>query len=299
MVKNLDPTKNFVVVEVSTGYDNDDTSIVLAAGEGAKLPAPATDGAFNLVYWNETDYAKPSLDPNKEIVRVTARSTDTLTVTRGQEGTSGANHNTGGKTYKMLLGYTKKTQDDIELGFYKRVICEIITFGTEGTEPTGGKHDSGTTPAAPTDGGSVSTNIPYIEMAASDQFVAKATLPANYVAGTPLFLRIVFSATVASGSCSATLDGTSVVLDVSGNVVSANMATHENNASVALTVSAANTNKILVDSAFEVTNSAGTFDDESDTDVVAAPGDVICTTVKRTDSDTEPLRIYSVEVVWS
>lgn len=109
----LDAVKNFAKVKVSTGYDADDTSIVLETGEGAKLPAPATDGAFNLVWWNYTDYRDPSDDPNKEIIRVTARSTDTLTVTRAQEGTSGSTKNTGGKTYMMALTPTKKLVDDI------------------------------------------------------------------------------------------------------------------------------------------------------------------------------------------
>jgi hypothetical protein len=112
----MDPVLNFAKVTVSTGYDNDDVTIVLASGHGAKLPAPATDGAFNLVWWNSTDYTDPSDDPNVEIVRCTARTTDTLTVTRGQEGTSGSNKNTGDKVYKMILTPTKKTIDDIATG---------------------------------------------------------------------------------------------------------------------------------------------------------------------------------------
>lgn len=109
----LDPTKNFCEVTVSTGYDASALSVVLTEGHGASLPAPSTDGAFNLVYWNATDYNMPSLDPNKEIVRVTARTTDTLTITRGQEGTSAANHNTANKTYKMTLALTAKMFTDI------------------------------------------------------------------------------------------------------------------------------------------------------------------------------------------
>lgn len=110
----LDPVKNFAIVTVSTGYDASATSIALTSGHGAKLPAPSTDGAFNLVWWNSTDYSDPSDDPNVEIVRVTGRSTDTLTVTRAQEGTSGSTKNTGGKTYKMILAVTKKFRDDVE-----------------------------------------------------------------------------------------------------------------------------------------------------------------------------------------
>lgn len=111
---SLDAVKNFAKVTVSTGYDASATSIVLTTGHGAKLPAPATDGAFNVVWWNSTDYSDPSDDPNVEIVRVTARSTDTLTVTRAQESTSATTKNTGSKTYKMILGATAKMITDIQ-----------------------------------------------------------------------------------------------------------------------------------------------------------------------------------------
>ena len=115
----LDPVLNFAKVEVSTGYNASATSIALASGDGAKLPQPSTDGEFNLVWWNWTDYRDPSDDPNREIVRVTARSTDTLTVTRGQESTSATTKNEAGKTYKMMLALTKKTIDDIDGAIFK------------------------------------------------------------------------------------------------------------------------------------------------------------------------------------
>ena len=110
----LDPVKNFARLTVSTGYNASDTSIVLSSGHGAKLPAPATAGAFNLTWWNSTDYANPSDDPNVEIVRCTARSTDTLTVTRGQESIVASTKNTADKVYSMVLSITKKMIDDID-----------------------------------------------------------------------------------------------------------------------------------------------------------------------------------------
>jgi len=113
----LDPVKNFAKVTVSTGYDSTAISITLNSGDGNKLPDPATDGAFNLVWWNATDYPDPSDDPSVEIVRVTAKSGDTLTITRGQEGTSAVDHNTSGKTYKMVLAITEKMMSDINSTF--------------------------------------------------------------------------------------------------------------------------------------------------------------------------------------
>lgn len=110
----LDPVKNNVNVTVSTTYDAVATSIVLSGGEGAKLPDPSTDGEFNLVWYDSTVYPDPNDDPNVEIVRVTAVSTDTLTVTRNQESSGASTKNTGGSTYKMGLFPTKKLVDDID-----------------------------------------------------------------------------------------------------------------------------------------------------------------------------------------
>ena len=101
----FDNFKNFARVTVSTGYDATAVSVVLVTGQGAKLPA----APFNVTWWNYTDYTDPTDDPNVEIVRVTAVATDTLTITRAQENTSAATHNTGGKTYRMVATGSAKT----------------------------------------------------------------------------------------------------------------------------------------------------------------------------------------------
>jgi hypothetical protein len=103
----MDLFKNFAVVTVNTTYGSADTSIVLSAGHGATLPSTP----FNVVWWDSDTYSNPEDDPNKEIVRVKAVSTDTLTVERGQEGTSASTKNTAGKTYKMRAGLTARTQN--------------------------------------------------------------------------------------------------------------------------------------------------------------------------------------------
>jgi hypothetical protein len=110
---SFDPVKNFIKIAIPTGYTSGITSVVLSAGDGAKLPQPSIDGAFNLVWYNSTDYSDPSDDPNVEIIRCTARVDDTLTITRGQEGTIDVNHNSIGKIYKFILSFTKKNYDDI------------------------------------------------------------------------------------------------------------------------------------------------------------------------------------------
>jgi hypothetical protein len=109
-----DPVRNFCKVIVNGLYNDTATTIQLALGEGNKLPDPSTEGQYNLVWWNATDYSDPSDDPYKEIVRVTAKSGDQITILRGQEGTTAQNHNLPGKTYKMMLTLTKKTYEDLQ-----------------------------------------------------------------------------------------------------------------------------------------------------------------------------------------
>lgn len=96
--------ENFAKVTVSTTYDAVATSIVLTAGHGSRLPSTFP---YPLVWWDATTYADPADDPNKEIVTVTNRVTDTLTVTRGAESSGASTKNTASKTYKMVQTMTK------------------------------------------------------------------------------------------------------------------------------------------------------------------------------------------------
>lgn len=84
------------------------TSLVVATGEGTRFPDPATVGAYNCTVWPA--YTIPTPD-NAEIVRVTAKSTDTLTITRTQESTSARSIIVGDQ---ITMTITKKVVDDIE-----------------------------------------------------------------------------------------------------------------------------------------------------------------------------------------
>lgn len=111
---SLDPIVNFGKVTTSTGYDSIAMDVMLNSGDGDKLPDPALSGAYNLVWFNNTDYTDPSDDPFVEIVRVTSRTNDMLTISRGQENTSPSNKNISGRIYRMLLTPTKRLIDDIQ-----------------------------------------------------------------------------------------------------------------------------------------------------------------------------------------
>ncbi len=136
----LDPVLNFAKVDVDGGFAAAATAITLIAGEGAKLPQPTTDGEFNLTWWDESVFSDPSDDPNVEIVRVTARATDALTVVRAQEGTADTSKNTGGSTYKMVLSPTKKKVDDIE----ESVGIQLVPQTTHGFSVGDALRSSGT-----------------------------------------------------------------------------------------------------------------------------------------------------------
>lgn len=106
----IDPVVNFGKALVSTGYDAAATTVILNVGHGQRFPS---SGAFNLVWWNSTDYSDPADDPNVEIVRVTNRASDTLTITRGQENTLASTKDEDGKVYTMILAMTAKMIADL------------------------------------------------------------------------------------------------------------------------------------------------------------------------------------------
>ena len=72
---------------LASGINNSVTTIALATGEGARFPSLSTDDYF---YGTLIDTSN-----NLEIVKVTARSNDSLTVVRAQDNTSARAFSTG------------------------------------------------------------------------------------------------------------------------------------------------------------------------------------------------------------
>jgi hypothetical protein len=75
----------------SIQFDAGTTSIVVAAGTGSKFPSPTGGDFFMLTL------TQPGAESSWEIVKCTARSTDTLTVVRAQEGTTTVSWPVGSK----------------------------------------------------------------------------------------------------------------------------------------------------------------------------------------------------------
>src|SRR6187549_2812173 len=123
------PVENFALVTVSTGYTAGATSVALQTGDGSRLPATTGGYTYPLTWWNATDYAHPADDPNREIVLVTALSSDTLTVTRAQEGTSASSKNTAAKTYRMSLGLTKAMLGSLRVPTNMALGVQLQTHG--------------------------------------------------------------------------------------------------------------------------------------------------------------------------
>jgi hypothetical protein len=190
----LDNAKNFAKATVSTGYDASATSIVLTTGHGAKFPTVP----FNVVWWNSTDYPDPADDPNVEIVRVTARSSDTLTVTRAQESTSASTKNTAAKTYKMIAGLTAKA--------INTDITPAVTSGFSAYMSSNASNVSGTTLAFNTE----HFDVGGVFDTATNTFTAPAD--GKYL----VTFHVEFSSVVAGGSAivSVRLNGTTDIIEV-------------------------------------------------------------------------------------
>ena len=85
---------------LASGITAGATSMSVAVGHGGRFPAPGN--GFYVTIWDASLYPDPRQDAAMEIVLVTARSGDNLTVTRGQNGTSAAAH-AAGQAVKLLL----------------------------------------------------------------------------------------------------------------------------------------------------------------------------------------------------
>jgi hypothetical protein len=88
-----------VETTLASGISNSATSMTVATGTGAALLGGVTLASGNI------DTFSVAIDPdtqNEEIVFITANSSDTFTIVRGQSGTSAISH-TGGATVKHVL----------------------------------------------------------------------------------------------------------------------------------------------------------------------------------------------------
>lgn len=125
----FDAHKNFAYSTVLTAPSpaSSGTSLVVQSGDGTKFPAVS----FNAVVWPAG--VQPSTT-NAEIVRVTAISTDTFTITRTQESTSARSIIVGDQ---IAAAVTKKWWDDIEAATTKTVRVPVNLMTPQFTSNAG------------------------------------------------------------------------------------------------------------------------------------------------------------------
>lgn len=107
----VDAHANFAISSIATAPSpaTTGTSLVVASGEGARFPA----APFNATVCPSGQLPTPA---NAEIVRVTAVASDTLTITRAQEGSTARTIVAGDLIFAAI---TAKTLTDIESDYAK------------------------------------------------------------------------------------------------------------------------------------------------------------------------------------
>lgn len=105
------------------------TSLTVSAGDGALFTSP-TGGDFELVTLIEGS--------NIEIVKMTSRSTDTLTVVRAQEGTTGFAFTVGARVDARNTAATLDALREGRAGLFQDVTEKVHTATTVDIDPANG-----------------------------------------------------------------------------------------------------------------------------------------------------------------
>ena len=115
-----DSHKNFSLSLVATAPSpaTSGTSLIVTAADGAKFPTPPFNAVICPANTNPTT-------SNAEIVRVTAISTDTFTITRAQESSVARTVVVGDQIYAAITG---KTFTDIEVTMYNELMLYSMMF---------------------------------------------------------------------------------------------------------------------------------------------------------------------------
>lgn len=135
MATTFDAHKNLAVSTVATApvTPTAGTTLIVAAGEGARFPAVP----FNATTWPVGTIPTPL---NAEIVRVTAISTDTFTIVRAQEGTTAMPVSITAPGYYIAETITAKILTDVEAAINARFEASNgILSGVAGATYSAGK----------------------------------------------------------------------------------------------------------------------------------------------------------------
>lgn len=101
------------------GITDTATSLTLSTSSGAEFPDPGVGDHFYVTLIGEDEGAA-------EIVKVTARTGDTMTIIRGVDGTTASAFNAGDK---VELRMTKAVMDDIQKDSEEKAVAMAIALG--------------------------------------------------------------------------------------------------------------------------------------------------------------------------
>jgi hypothetical protein len=99
---------NQATTTLATTITSSATSFTVAAGQGTLFPSPTSGQYFKITFYPATGST-----PAPEIMHVTARSTDTFTVIRAQEGTTAQNWSSGSLVENLLTAGTMNSLSQI------------------------------------------------------------------------------------------------------------------------------------------------------------------------------------------
>jgi hypothetical protein len=126
---------NLAETTLASGITAIATSMSVAASDGALFNAP-TGGDFELItLFDGTDVASST---NVEIVKCTARTTDTLTIVRAQEGTTGFAFSSADGVVATLTSGTASDLSQGKAGLFQDVTEKVHTATTVAIDPANG-----------------------------------------------------------------------------------------------------------------------------------------------------------------
>ena len=126
---------NNAATTLASGINNSVTSLTVASATGGLFPSPTGTDYFYVTLENTAGTVR-------EIVKVTARSTDTLTIVRGQDGTSAQTFATGDKVELRIVAaeMSALTSGSARGGNSDQVFFENSTIVTANYTITSGKN---------------------------------------------------------------------------------------------------------------------------------------------------------------
>lgn len=133
--------KNNATTTLSAGIGTGATAITVAAGQGALFPAITAPDFFYATLFDASN--------NLEIIKVTARTTDTMTIVRAQEGTTARAYATGDKVELRVTAAGLDNKLDKDTG--GTLSGPLITSASTSTA-AGLRILPGVAPSAPVDG---------------------------------------------------------------------------------------------------------------------------------------------------